>query len=134
MHRVDSWCSCSPASKSSFDSPFLSWDLVNLIRPPSQVEPACGFRGGLVFKAHGLLYHSTLGSKVVKKKKFGVDPWCSCSPARKFSWDSPEGTDRLYAPQIESHILKIDSHFTQIDSHGFGQNIVNLTRPPNQVE
>jgi len=27
------------------------------------------FRGGLVFKAHRLLYHSTLGSRVVKKKK-----------------------------------------------------------------
>ena len=26
-------------------------------------------RGGLVFKAHRLLYHSTLGLKVVKKKK-----------------------------------------------------------------
>ena len=27
------------------------------------------FRGGLVFKAHRLLYHSTLGSRVTKKKK-----------------------------------------------------------------
>ena len=27
------------------------------------------FRGGLVFKAHRLLYHSTLGSRVMKKKK-----------------------------------------------------------------
>ena len=26
------------------------------------------FRGGLVFKAHRLLYHSTLGSGVIKKK------------------------------------------------------------------
>jgi len=26
------------------------------------------FRGGLVFKAHRLLYHSTLGSRVIKKK------------------------------------------------------------------
>jgi len=28
-----------------------------------------GFRGGLVFKAHRLLYHSTLGLRVIKKKK-----------------------------------------------------------------
>jgi len=28
-----------------------------------------GFRGGLVFKAHILLYHSTLGLRVIKKKK-----------------------------------------------------------------
>jgi len=27
------------------------------------------FRGGLVFKAHRLLYHATLGSRVIKKKK-----------------------------------------------------------------
>ena len=27
------------------------------------------FRGGLVFKAHRLLYHSTLGARVTKKKK-----------------------------------------------------------------
>ena len=26
-------------------------------------------RGGLVFKAHRLVYHSTLGSRVIKKKK-----------------------------------------------------------------
>ena len=29
------------------------------------------FRGGLVFKAHRLVYHSTLGLRVIKKK--GVD-------------------------------------------------------------
>jgi len=27
------------------------------------------FRDGLVFKAHRLLYHSTLGVRVIKKKK-----------------------------------------------------------------
>ena len=27
------------------------------------------FRGGLVFKAHRLVYHSTLGLRVTKKKK-----------------------------------------------------------------
>jgi len=30
------------------------------------------FRGGLVFKAHRLLYHSTLGSRVIQKKKKGL--------------------------------------------------------------
>jgi len=29
------------------------------------------FRGGLVVKAHRLVYHSTLGSRVIKKKKVG---------------------------------------------------------------
>jgi len=30
------------------------------------------FRGGLAFKAHRLLYHSTLGLRVIKKKKIGT--------------------------------------------------------------
>ena len=30
------------------------------------------FRGGLVFKAHRLLHHSTLALRVIKKKKFNV--------------------------------------------------------------
>ena len=30
------------------------------------------FRGGLVFKAHRLLHHSTLGLRVIKKKKVRV--------------------------------------------------------------
>jgi len=33
------------------------------------------FRGGLVFKAHRRLYHSTLGSRVIKKKKLRVTRW-----------------------------------------------------------
>ena len=34
------------------------------------------FRGGLVLKAHRLLYHSTLGLRVIKKKKnFRVQVW-----------------------------------------------------------
>ena len=31
------------------------------------------FRGGLVFKAHRLLYHTTLGLRVIKKKKTRED-------------------------------------------------------------
>jgi len=31
------------------------------------------FRGGLVFKAHRLVYHSTLGLRVIQKKKAGND-------------------------------------------------------------
>ena len=34
------------------------------------------FRGGLVFKAHRLLYHSTLGLRVIKKK--GRNLQCKC--------------------------------------------------------
>ena len=34
--------------------------------------PAKWFRGGLVFKAHRWLYHSTRGSRVIKKKKVQI--------------------------------------------------------------
>ena len=33
------------------------------------LTPVQRFRGGLVFKAHRLLYHSTLGLRVIKKKR-----------------------------------------------------------------
>jgi len=33
------------------------------------------FRGGLVFKAHRLFYHSTLGSRVIMKKKKKKKVW-----------------------------------------------------------
>jgi len=33
------------------------------------------FRGGLVFKAHRLAYHSTLGWRVIKKKKSNSSGW-----------------------------------------------------------
>ena len=46
--------------------------------------PALRFRGGLVCKAHRLVYHSTLGVRVIKKKKQqqDVDP-ASPAVARK---------------------------------------------------
>jgi len=36
------------------------------------------FRGGLVFKADRLLYYSTLGWRVIKKKKKKKDTGASC--------------------------------------------------------
>ena len=34
------------------------------------------FRGGLVSKDHRLLYHSTLGVRVIKKKKKKISQFC----------------------------------------------------------
>ena len=34
------------------------------------------FLGGLIFKAQRLLYHSSLGSKIIKKKKKITSPLC----------------------------------------------------------
>ena len=39
------------------------------------------FRGGLVFKAHRLVYHSTLGSRVIKKKSLGYESVLGFAPA-----------------------------------------------------
>ena len=39
------------------------------------------FRGGLVCKAHRLLHHSTLGSRVVKKKRRKCCPWRTATRA-----------------------------------------------------
>ena len=43
------------------------------------------FRGGLVFKAHRLLYHSTLGLRVIKKKRSRPVGGWSTNKARVFS-------------------------------------------------
>ena len=54
------------------------------------------FRGGLVFKAHRLVYHSTLGLRVIKKKKTSsrgvVDAFGSAlaaAPRRSRTFDHP---------------------------------------------
>ena len=41
------------------------------------------FRGGLVFKAHGLLFHSTLGSSAMNKRKkvLGLRVCSTCASA-----------------------------------------------------
>jgi len=70
------------------------------------------FRGGLVFKAHRLVYHTTLGLRVIKKKKFGVSPHAPCQSPRAcrqkstapslweltFADDSPERSQRKVPP------------------------------------
>jgi len=40
-----------------------------LSTPPEHSRNVKRFPGGLVFKAHRLLYHSTLGLRVIKEKK-----------------------------------------------------------------
>ena len=50
--------------------------------------PVQWFRGGLVIEAHRLLYHSTLGLRVIKKKEedseCGSDPGCPHTCASQF--------------------------------------------------
>ena len=46
------------------------------------------FRGGLVFKAHRLLHHSTLGVRVIKKKRHTCAQRCEelCSRSHSALW------------------------------------------------
>jgi len=48
------------------------------------------FRGGLVFKAHRHLYHSTLGLRVIKKRRRRIPFWEHHGPL-----SSGEGTMRM---------------------------------------
>ena len=57
------------------------------------------FRGGLVFKAHRLLHHSTLGSRVKTKKK--KKSTCSSGEEAFSSERSPEA--RLSSRCVKSH-------------------------------
>ena len=55
------------------------------------------FRGGLVFKAHRLLYHSTLGSRVMKKKRRrepGGEGWFINSQTRPLHANEENQTTR----------------------------------------
>ena len=57
------------------------------------------FRGGLVFKAHALLYHSILGLRVIKKKKKSKSD--TPPPA---VWRGKEGAPQQSCHQRESAI------------------------------
>jgi len=59
------------------------------------------FRGGLVFEAHRLLYHSTLGLRAIKKKH----AWTA-------AWRARCGTEE------GSYLRLIDSCITQFKAHG----------------
>ena len=53
---------------------FRVWGLGLTSRPSAaSIGNVKRFRGGLVFKAHRLLYHSTLGLRVIKRKRIGGD-------------------------------------------------------------
>ena len=47
----------------------MLWDAVWSIEKRPLRRNVKRFQAGLVSKAHSLLYHSTLGSRVIKKKK-----------------------------------------------------------------
>ena len=70
-------------------------------------NPPNAFRGGLVFKAHRLVYHSTLGLTAIKKKRLGIFP----SNLRPFSAAGPSyhsrgriGLRPLHPPNARQNI------------------------------
>jgi len=89
------------------------------------------FRGGLVFKAHKLVYHSTLGSRVIKKKKSVVTPHqgmlsATCRARNKTQRSMQSGgsdqrmqchnhfTEMFSGSEPGSYLRLIDSCVTQI--------------------
>ena len=67
---------------------FGLWDLWTVTGGrASKVRNVKQFRGGLVFKAHRLLYHSTLGLRVITKKK-KLRGWQSDLAAVERIWHS----------------------------------------------
>ena len=63
------------------------------------------FRGGLVFKAHRLLHHSTLGSRVItKRKKYALTV---AAPARKISDHFEPSLDALSLRSEVTRSIKI---------------------------
>ena len=73
------------------------------------------FRGGLVFKAHRLLYHSTLGSRVVKQKEISI-----CSPCTYHS----KMLDRPIYNQDAFDVGRLCSNFRQV---GHGSQLASQT-------
>ena len=65
------------------------------------------FRGGLVFKAHRLLYHPTLGLRVIKKKRKRLD--------RERPSKVSSGTTRQDVPESRIAWIAIDS---SLNLHG----------------
>ena len=55
-----------PTGASQLSAPFIMTIFSKAL--PHERRNVKRFRGGLVFKAHRLLYHSTLGLRVIKKK------------------------------------------------------------------
>ena len=83
------------------------------------------FRGGLVFKAHRLLYHSTLGSRVIKKKK-------KSSPENFgtiFEFDAPsiEELEPVHGPATVSFTHQISQLF---DGQIFNSFLFFITLKP----
>jgi len=55
-------------------------------------------RGGRVFKAHRLLYHSTLGLRVIKKKKNLSEPRGNTVKCFKHFYPKAKALTVLYVP------------------------------------
>ena len=74
------------------------------------------FRGGLVFKAHRWLYHSTLGSRVIKKKKKEqrLRPGRR-RPRQHPPWMQPRGNFMVSLVNSHTNSTRIGWHLWEID-------------------
>jgi len=84
---------------------------VYVVRFRVRVSGLKRFRGGLVFKAHRLLYHSTLGLRVIKKKKFGV--W-----GRGVGWTASPSSRSVDVERLS--VRPVTAPATAVSTCGFG--------------
>ena len=90
----------------------LSASLSLSTRPQRARRNVQRFREGLVFKAHRLLYHSTLGVRVIEKKKRGSSLTAPRTAPAHFPQNAPhtaptpENTTRVHPGKQNNTLLK----------------------------
>jgi len=89
------------------------------------------FQGGLVFKAHRLMYHSTLGLRAIKKKK--TTPWrLTNKPRRARLCAASEGGEPVFNLQLNLVSVNVRCQFKQIG--GWRSCLRTRDSPPNVVQ
>ena len=74
------------------------------------------FRGRLVFKAHRLVYHSTLGSRVIKKKK----------KKKKKRPPLPMSSENGACKTVKARRIGVRPHRLLPQSHNLGQGLQSV--------
>ena len=75
---------------------------------PTRTSYVNRFRGGLVFKAHRLVHHSTLGVRVIKKKKL---------PTSEGTDQPPQANGNLWGVANLLDVINLQGYLTYKKTH-----------------